>query len=493
MKLKTKIQICFLGLVLIPTIMICLLAGTGIFRIKSIYNEYYSGNPGDNLYNSMDAFNHFNRRIEGELEAVAASNPEKLSDKQFLDDFSAKIRSNACYLVVMADKEMIYYPEGLKYSDEEICEQLDNIYDMGNEINGGIYLGGDFQLLVNAVDFMTPEIEEGRVYIIISVNQLFPRFKGIVVIGIVGLGIVLLVSSTIMTVWIYRSIITPIKKLKIATNNIAEGNLDFTIENDRHDEIGELCDDFEKMRKRLKDSTEEKLENDRQSKELISNISHDLKTPLTAIKGYCEGIQDGIADTPEKMDRYIKTIYNKSLDMTKLIDELTIYSKIDTNKIPYNFNKINVKDYFDDCVSEIRLELEAKKIELGYFNYTGGETTVIADAEQLKRVINNIVSNSVKYMVPGRKGIINIRIKDAEDFVQVEIEDNGKGIAQKDIQYIFDRFFRTDSSRNSSQGGSGIGLSIVKKIISDHGGQIWATSKEGTGTVMYFVLRKYVE
>ena len=96
-------------------------------------------------------------------------------------------------------------------------------------------------------------------------------------------------------------------------------------------------------------------------------------------------------------------------------------------------------------------------------------------------------------MLPGRKGIINIRIKDAEDFIQVEIEDNGKGIAQKDIQYIFDRFFRTDSSRNSSQGGSGIGLSIVKKIISDHGGQIWATSKEGTGTVMYFVLRKYVE
>ena len=91
------------------------------------------------------------------------------------------------------------------------------------------------------------------------------------------------------------------------------------------------------------------------------------------------------------------------------------------------------------------------------------------------------------------QGKINIRIKDVGDFIQVEIEDNGKGIAQKELPYIFDRFYRTDSSRNSAQGGSGIGLSIVKKIIEDHGGKIWASSKLGTGTVMNFVLRKYQE
>ena len=88
---------------------------------------------------------------------------------------------------------------------------------------------------------------------------------------------------------------------------------------------------------------------------------------------------------------------------------------------------------------------------------------------------------------------INIRIKDVGDFIQVEIEDNGRGIAQKDLPYIFDRFYRTDASRNSATGGSGIGLSIVKKIIEDHGGYIWATSKEGEGTCMHFVLRKYQE
>ena len=178
--------------------------------------------------------------------------------------------------------------------------------------------------------------------------------------------------------------------------------------------------------------------------------------------------------------------------MDRLIDELTFYSKIDTNKIPYTFSRINVANYFRDCIDEVGLELEARGVELGYFNYVDEDVVIIADAEQMKRVINNIISNSVKYL-DKKKGIINIRIKDVGDFIQVEIEDNGKGIAAKDLPSIFDRFYRTDVSRNSSKGGSGIGLSIVKKILEDHGGKVWATSRLGIGTIMYFVLRKYQE
>ena len=242
----------------------------------------------------------------------------------------------------------------------------------------------------------------------------------------------------------------------------------------------------------MKESAEEKLESERRNKERISNISHDLKTPITAVKGYVEGIMDGVADTPEKQEKYIRTIYNKANDMERLINELTFYSKIDTNRIPYTFEKINVNAYFADCVEELSLELEEQNIELAYFNYVDEDVQVIADAEQIKRVINNIISNSIKY-IDKPKGYINIRVKDVGDFIQVEIEDNGKGIATKDLPLIFNRFYRTDASRNSSKGGSGIGLSIVKKIIEDHGGKVWATSKEHTGTVMYFVLRKYQE
>ena len=201
---------------------------------------------------------------------------------------------------------------------------------------------------------------------------------------------------------------------------------------------------------------------------------------------------DGVASSPEKLDKYVRTIYNKANDMDKLIDELTLYTKIDTNRIPYNFSKIKVDDYFGDCAEELKLELSAKNIELTYYNYLTEDVTIIGDAEQLKRVINNIISNSVKYM-DKKKGIINMRIRDSGDFVQVEIEDNGRGISVRDLPYIFDRFYRADASRNSSTGGSGIGLSIVRKIIEDHGGRIWATSKENTGTIMHFVLRKYQE
>ena len=315
------------------------------------------------------------------------------------------------------------------------------------------------------------------------------EFLGEMLVSVI---LIMAMTCSFLMAWIYRSILTPIETLKKATRNIRDGNLDFEVEIGDDDEIGELCADFEEMRIRLKESTEEKVVFDSQNKELISNISHDLKTPITAVKGYVEGLLDGVADTPEKQKKYLRTIYNKANDMDRLINELTFYSKIDTNRIPYTFNKINVKEYFDDCFEDIGMEMSQQQISLSYDNKVAPDVMVIADAEQIKRVINNIVGNSVKYMDKPDKSIA-IRVMDVGDFVQVEIEDNGRGIAAKDLPYIFDRFYRTDTSRNSSKGGSGIGLSIVHKVMEDHGGKVWATSRLGIGTIMYFVLRKYQE
>lgn len=309
-----------------------------------------------------------------------------------------------------------------------------------------------------------------------------------------GVSIILILTLTAMVLlfWIYGGIIRQINRLQAATRRVQSGDLDFELKPETEDEMGELIQAFDDMRARLKENAEEKLRSDRESKELISNISHDLKTPITAIKGYVEGIRDGVADTPEKMDKYLGTIYNKANEMNLLINELTLYSKIDTNRIPYNFAPLSVNAYFDDCAEDLAMELEAKNVEFTYLNYVTEDQMIIADPEQLKRVINNIISNSLKYSDRERRHI-NLRVKDVGDFIQVELEDNGKGIAAKDLSHIFERFYRTDASRNSSKGGSGIGLSIVKKIIEDHGGKIWATSREGIGTVMYFVIRKYQE
>ena len=304
--------------------------------------------------------------------------------------------------------------------------------------------------------------------------------------------IILVFTALSVGLWIYRSIAVPLVKLRKATQNIKEGNLDFVLEVEGKDEFSQLCQDFEEMRKRLKESTEEKILMDKENKELISNISHDLKTPITAVKGYVEGIMDGVADTPEKMNRYVRTIYNKTNEMDHLINELTFYAGIDCNRIPYNFRRMNVAEFFQDCVEEVGLDLESKNIELNFYNLVSPETQIIADPEQLRRVISNIIGNSVKYL-DKEQGKIEIRILDEVDAIRVEIEDNGKGIAAKDLGHIFERFYRTDSSRNSTKGGSGIGLSIVKKIIEDHGGYIWATSREGEETCMHFVIRKYKE
>ena len=305
--------------------------------------------------------------------------------------------------------------------------------------------------------------------------------------------LILFFIGLMLTQWISRGVFYPIRKLNQAMQSITEGNFDHILTCDDRGEIGELYRNYEDMRLRLKETIDEQIDTENQNRELVSNISHDLKTPITAIKGYVEGIIDGVADTPEKMDKYIRTIYNKTNDMDRLINELTFYTGIDSNRIPYNFCKINIADYFGDCIEEVGLDLESKKIRLNYSNLVSPDTIIIADPEQLKRVVNNIVGNSIKYIDRSKNECeIDIRILDELDSIRIEIEDNGRGIAAKDIGQIFERFYRSDASRNSARGGSGIGLSIVKKIVEDHGGYIWATSREDEGTCMHIVFRKFM-
>ena len=333
---------------------------------------------------------------------------------------------------------------------------------------------------------MIHELTKEDIMIGAMINKNFMKYL------VIAMAVTLIITSSLITAWINKDIYKPLKELSAAMQHIAEGDFDYRMTQAREDELGTLFENYEQMRLQLKENEEEKAENEKKSKELVSNISHDLKTPITSIKGYVEGIMDGVADTPEKMDKYIKTIYNKANDMDKLINELTTYSGIDSNKIPYHFHIINVSDYFSDCVEEVGLDLESKNIHLNYTNLAPADTCIVADPEQLKKVINNIIGNSIKYM-GHNNGVIDIRILDEGESVKIEIEDNGKGIPAKDIGNVFERFFRSDASRNSMQGGSGIGLSIVKKIIEDHGGYVWATSKEGEGTCMHFVIRKYVK
>ena len=309
--------------------------------------------------------------------------------------------------------------------------------------------------------------------------------------AVTTLVLIITVTDFILIIWLYRSIIRPLNLLTVATNKIKDGNLDFTLptEGDSTDELEQLCEDFEEMRIQLKKQIDTRLQYEKDTIELISNISHDLKTPLTAIKGYTEGILDGVADTPEKQKKYLRTIYTKAADMAVLVDELSFFSKIDTNIVPYNFQIINADDFFNDCVEEMSLDTEVKNVTLDYISKLPPGQRIIADLEQLRRVMNNLIGNSVKYM-DKENGSIVILAEDNGDSVKISVQDNGSGIDEKDIPFIFDRFYRADSSRNSKKGGTGLGLAITKKIIEDHNGTISAKSFPGKGTSISFTLLK---
>lgn len=270
-----------------------------------------------------------------------------------------------------------------------------------------------------------------------------------------------------------------------------EGNLDYSLkENISDDEIGQLCADFEEMRVHLKKEIEMRVQYEQDFRELISNISHDIKTPLTAIKGYAEGLIDGVADTPERREKYLRTIFAKASDMTTLVDELSFYTKIDTNNIPYHFEKVQVNDYFRDCIEDSSPELELVNVELSFESDIAEETYVLGDREQLRRVMNNLIGNAVKYRGNKEKGMIKVCLTQEDGLVRVGVTDNGIGISESALPYVFERFYRADTSRNSKQGGSGLGLAIARRIIEEHGGSIWAESTEGEGTTISFTLKK---
>jgi signal transduction histidine kinase len=492
MKLKSRLLTAFLIITGIPILLIIVAAGT-IMR--------YSGNAIEQTYdvksdtikvisNPLQILNKVTRGAYNEIIITAKQSPEKFEDMEYIKSLNNSLTGKYSYIVLRKGDEIIY--AGNEKQFDKIKTHLPKYGDYATDMEGGMYIDNSNPFLLKQKDFHFTDGSNGSIFVITDVDTLVPQIKYSAIQMVCSLVFIIMVTGSVLIIWIYSSILRPLNTLHAATNAMKEGNLDYSIEGDPDDEVGQLCVDFEEMRIRLKELIDVRLRYEKDTKELISNISHDLKTPITAIKGYAEGIMDGVADTKEKQEKYIKTIYTKANDMSALVDELSFYSKIDCNTVPYNFNCINLNDYFSDCIDEITFDLEVKNIEIHYSNETDLSLMVHADVEQLKRVINNIIGNSVKY-IGANKGIININIEDAGNFVQVSFEDNGQGIAKKDLPYIFERFFRADASRNSTKGGSGLGLAITKKIIQDHMGTIGAKSEEGVGTTIYFTLKKCKE
>lgn len=489
LRLKDRLLTAFFIMIAMPIMLLAVAAGTIVsMQMNSIQESYdIEGNTIKIITNPIQILNRLTRGTYNEIKLTALKTPEKLEDTSYIEHLNEDLLNKYSFISVRKDDEFIYI--GNEPMMNMVADSLPDFGENNTEVDGGVYIGGKNPFLVKAQDFIFSDGGKGTIFVITDLNTLVPQVKAVVMQSAISFIIILCFTAVILMLWIYRSILRPLNILRIGMNQIKDGDLDYSVESETEDEIGQLCEDFEEMRIRLKELIDSRLAYEEDIKELISNISHDLKTPLTAIKGYAEGLMDGVADTPQKQEKYLKTILTKANDMSILVDELAFYAKIDCNTIPYTFKEINLHEYFDDCIADLYLDLEVKNIDVLYENDTDPSTQVVADAEQLKRVINNIIGNAVKY-IDKKNGQIQIRLRDIGACVQVEIEDNGIGIPKADIPFIFDRFYRADASRNSRKGGTGLGLAISKKIIEDHAGRIWAESEQGEGTTILFTLKK---
>lgn len=295
--------------------------------------------------------------------------------------------------------------------------------------------------------------------------------------------VVLILIVVLMTFITTKLVIKPLNKLEEATDEIRQGNLDFSVQTARKDEFGRVMNAFDTMRGELKHSIDQQMLYEENRKELIASISHDLKTPITSIKGYVEGIRDGVANDEEKMDQYLSVIYNKSNDLDKLIDDLFLFSKLDLNRVPFDFITVPAKRFFEDSGDEIRMDMSKQGFEVNFDNDLSDDMTISVDQQQFKRVITNIVSNAVKYSLDKKR--IDIRVSATESLITLAIRDYGKGIDPEALERIFEKFYRVDPARNMDVGGSGLGLAIAKQIIDRHKGHIKADSVLGEGTTIY--------
>lgn len=497
MKLKGRLLTAFLIITTIPILLVFISLSVIIGYQNNVIKHTYDlkTNSITAISNPVQLLSRLTKGVYNEIVLSAGKDPDIFEDADYITYLEKELKGKYSYLAIRKGDSFIY--SGITDKFEEIKNSIPAFGEYTGNAEGGLYVDGQYPFLLKQQDFYYSDGTEGSIFIITELDTLIPQIKASAIQLLLSLISIIILTASVLIIWIYRSVIIPINTLHAATNAMKEGNLDYSIEGDPEDEIGQLCVDFEEMRIRLKELIDFRLRYEQEMKELISNISHDLRTPITAIKGYAEGIMDGVADTKEKQEKYIKTIYTKANDLSSLVDELSFYSKIDFNTMPYTFSCINLGDYFEDCLGEITLDLEVKNIEVQYTNETDKGTKVNVDAEQLKRVISNIIGNSVKYM-GRRQGRIMVRIEEGSKYNRIEdvvisIEDTGTGIPEKDIPFVFERFYRADASRNSTKGGTGLGLAIAKKIIEDHMGTIWAESEEDKGTTIYFTLKKCKE
>ncbi|MBR5485044.1 MAG: HAMP domain-containing histidine kinase [Oscillospiraceae bacterium] len=300
--------------------------------------------------------------------------------------------------------------------------------------------------------------------------------------------IVILLTNRVLMNKMLKSIIEPLDILRSGTRQIRDGNLDFDFSRSGDDEFKAVFDDFEDMRRRLQGSVSAQLKAEESRKALLAGISHDLRTPLTVIKGYAEGLNDGVAVTAEKREKYLSTIYKKACELDFLVDQLFLFSKMDMGGYPFSFNKADLAVFVDRFAEMAADEFGSRGLKVT-FEKCNEPMPVLIDAAEFSRVLVNVVSNSEKY-VKNEAPECKINLSKQGESARLVILDNGNGVAEENLDKLFESFYREDVSRCNTEKGSGLGLSIAKQIIEAHGGSVRAYNNGGLAIEIHIPLCK---
>jgi signal transduction histidine kinase len=306
-----------------------------------------------------------------------------------------------------------------------------------------------------------------------------------------GLGIVMLIFAILSTIGYFFQIIffsglqtrilKPVERLKKGMDEIAGGNYDVKVDAEGNYEMQSLIRGFNAMAEKLKENEKLQSEYEENRKQLIASISHDLKTPITSVLGYIEAISDAKDIPAEKMERYLRIIHNNIAYMNRLIDDLFLFSKLDMQKLAFEFADTPVAPFVSDIMEELALELTEKGIGLIYRDELSDRQHAKIDGKRFNQVVRNIVDNAAKYGAAA--GLeITARLYNDGDNIYLDIANNGTAIPEDKLKHIFDRFYRLDTARTKDITSTGLGLAIAKELVEAHGGTISVLSDELKGT-----------
>ena len=345
-------------------------------------------------------------------------------------------------------------------------------------------------------DFFTVRVPDGEKFLMESLSFLFGKqtigpSRMVPVFVLAGVLLCLMVTGVciLLTSRLAGRITATLKTLRQAADNLRDGELDFQILSCDERDLDELSHSLESVRQRLKATAVAEAAAQEERGLLMANLSHDLRTPITAIKGYVEGIQDSIANTPEKQRHYLEIVYNKSVILERLVRNMSDFSEYELGRMQYHFEYVEMGPFLRDLAEEYQVDVQQNGMTFTA-QIPQGHYVVTADRSKLKRVLDNLVSNAIKYGRAG--GAIALTAEEYERGLVIQVSDNGKGISAQALRHVFDSFFREDSARTSSVPGSGLGLAICRSIVDSHHGKIWLTSEEGEGTraFLYLPLQK---